>query len=310
VIKLFHQWLRILNSLNKQGAQLKKVVILSNICFAVSGSSYIGGKQKTILHDISFELAPNSITGLIGESGCGKTTLAKIIAGIIPPVSGTITVSEKTNIQLLFQNSEELIHPYRKVINILKDIAKDTDEINTICSTMGIEARLLEQKGISLSGGERQRAGLARILLNKPDLILLDEPFSAQDTGSQEQLINLFREINEKYNSSLLIISHNIGPIKNLAEKVLVMHKGKIVEAGTTSEIINNPLHPYTRFLLKAESYSLKREEICNSEVSETAACSFYNNCSRKTADCIKFVKLNVFEKRNVLCNNYIEEND
>lgn len=285
---------------------MKNIACLSNICFSVSGPLHTGGKKNIILQDINFKLSANSITGLLGESGCGKTTLAKIISGIIVPTSGKITIAEKTNIQLLFQNSEELIHPYRKVISILNDVSKNKSEINAICETLGIETKLLDQKGISLSGGERQRAGLARILLNKPGLILLDEPFSAQDASSQVQLINLFREINRKYNSSLFIISHNIEPIKILAKEVMVMHKGRIVESGETSAIISKPMHPYTQFLLKAESYSLKREEISINETEQISACSFYNNCSRKTDNCISSVKLNAFENRSVFCNNFL----
>lgn len=284
---------------------MKKLVLLSNICFTVSSLFQLRGKQKTILDNINLELSENTITGLIGESGCGKTTLAKIITGIIPPTSGTVTISPQINIQLLFQNSEELIHPYRKVISILNDISKEKSEIDSICSILGIETKLLDQKGISLSGGERQRVGLARILLKKPELIVLDEPFSAQDSYSQEQFINIFNEINKKHNSSLLIISHSLEPIKNLTERILVMHKGRIVEYGTTSDVITNPMHPYTQFLISAESYSLKREEIGNNETSN-AVCSFYGSCSRKTDECLNSVKFIAFEKRGVLCNNSI----
>lgn len=288
---------------------MNKIAILSDICYSISSPFHSGSKDKIILQNVSIGLAENSITGLIGESGCGKTTLAKIIAGIIAPSSGTITISEGTNIQLLFQNSEELIHPYRKVISILKDVSKDKQEIETICGILGIEPKLLGQKGISLSGGERQRVGLARILLNKPGLILLDEPFSAQDNDSQLQLIDLFRGINEKYNSSLLIISHNIEPIKNLAKEVIVMHKGRVVESGDTLSIFKNPMHPYTQFLLRAESYSLKREEMHSNGTDLSASCSFYNNCQYKSDECINSVKCSTFEKRTVFCNNFLSDN-
>jgi peptide/nickel transport system ATP-binding protein len=288
---------------------LNKIAVLSDICYSVSSPFQKGNKDKFILKNISIELAKNSITGLIGESGCGKTTLAKIIAGIITPVSGTIAIQKGTNIQLLFQNSEELIHPYRKIINLLNDVSKDKSEVDAICGTLGIETKLLGQKGISLSGGERQRVGLARILLKKPDLILLDEPFSAQDNDSQQQLIDLFRTINKEYNSSLLLISHNIEPVKKLAGEVIVMHKGRIVESGDALSVFNNPMHPYTQFLLKAESYSLTKDEMCSNAANQPAACSFYSSCQYKSNECIKSVKLNSFEKRNVFCNNFLSGN-
>jgi ABC-type dipeptide/oligopeptide/nickel transport system ATPase subunit len=239
---------------------LKKIIALSNVSFAVQVSLLKTDSGKKILNHINLELFENSITGLIGESGCGKTSLAKIISGIIHPTEGKIERAEKLNIQILFQNSEESIHPLRKIISILSDVSKIKSEIYGICRLLGIGGKLLEQRGNSLSGGERQRVALARILLNKPDLIILDEPFSAQDPDSQNQLTNLFREINSNYHCSLFIISHNIEPVRNLTGNIFVMLKGNIVESGITTEVISNPFHPYTNFLLQAESYQQKEK--------------------------------------------------
>lgn len=283
---------------------MKKIISLRNIGYSVSESVRLDKIKKVILNGISLDLAESSITALIGESGCGKTTLAKILSGIIKPTEGTIDIAENSNIQILFQNSEELIHPFRKVRSILEDVTKDKNEILSICDLLGISEKVLNQKGISLSGGERQRAGLARILLNKPNLIILDEPFSAQDPDSIEQLITLFKDINTRCKSSLLIISHNISHVKMLTENIFIMLKGRIIETGTTKEVIASPMHPYTRFLIRAESYDLKRNEINLTDESVLQPCPFYSNCDRKVDMCNNSIEICHPDNRMVLCNN------
>ena len=286
---------------------MKKIAVLSNISFEVKKPLLVSDSKKRILHNINLEITGNSITGLIGESGCGKTTLAKIISGLYLPAAGKIEIAENLNIQLLFQNSEESIHPFRKVISILNDVSTVKEDILNTCNLLGIEDKLLEQKGNSLSGGERQRVALARILLNKPDLIILDEPFSAQDPDSQNQLVQLFKEINSKFNCSLLVISHNIEPIRNLTSSIYVMLSGTIVEFGNSAEVLSSPFHPYTGFLLLAESYNLKREEIQANNDGNGGMCSFLPNCKYKTDTCKKEVLTKFINNRMVFCNNPLD---
>jgi ABC-type glutathione transport system ATPase component len=285
---------------------MSNLVALTNIDYSVSELSLAGRKTNDILKNISINLPENSITGIIGESGSGKTTLAKILAGIIQPVKGEILLKKGMNIQLLFQNSEELVHPLRSVESILKDVSSDKSEIEKVCLLTGIDNDIYKRKGITLSGGERQRAGLARILLNRPDLIILDEPFSAQDPDSQNNFTNLFMEINQKLGTSLLIISHNLTPLKGFAGIIYVMHKGRIVESGNTDELFASPLHPYTKFLLEAESFSIIREEIGKIEFSDSASCSFYGLCNRRIESCGSSVLKYYKNDRMALCNNHI----
>ena len=123
---------------------------------------------------------------------------------------------------------------------------------------------LYQRKGFELSGGEQQRAALARILSVQPEVLILDEPFSAQDPPSQLNMISLFKSINQEYKITIICISHNLKALRTLCDEVIVMYKGKIVEKGETKNVLENPLHPYTKFLLKAEDYSLKYDEIQN----------------------------------------------
>ncbi len=225
-------------------------------------NSLLENKEGPVITGINLELKENSIYALIGESGGGKTTLAKILAGIEKPTSGKISVTEGKNIQLLFQNSEELLHPSRKVSDILKDVSPLMTDIENICGLLNLDVSLLDREGGTLSGGERQRAALARILLRKPDLIIMDEPFSAQDPDSQNNFTSLFKEINKNLNISFFIISHNLAPIGNLADYIFVMLNGKIIEEGAADKILKTPSHPYTGFLLKAGKYDLSREMI------------------------------------------------
>jgi len=288
---------------------MNRLLVLSGISYSVKEGLLPLKKGKDIIKNINLEIAENSITGLAGESGCGKTTLARIIAGITPQTGGSITMAKSVNVQMLFQNSEEILHPLRKVSAVLSDVSDDKNEIESLCALLKIKDELLDRKGCTLSGGERQRTALLRILLKKPGLIVLDEPFSAQDPDSQIQLINLFKEINERCKTSLFIISHNIKPIIELTETIHIMYKGSIVESGETKQTIAKPFHPYTEFLLKAESYNVKREEIKNEEDQSGLPCSFYSNCQRKLPVCKETVKTENFEKRRVYCNNILKTN-
>jgi len=234
--------------------------------------------EKIILSNISFNLEQGKILGIAGESGGGKTTLAKIIAGVIPKTSGYLSFNfsnewdkvKSSPVQILFQNSGEIINPYRTINEVIEEAIfirfKDKNIINkekeNIFNSLNFSQSLWNRKGYELSGGEQQRAALARILAVKPELLILDEPFSAQDTESQLNLLNLFKSINEKFNISMICIAHNLKILKKLCDNIIIMYRGKIVEEGLTEEIFSSPKHPYTKYLLKAENYDLSYEDL------------------------------------------------
>lgn len=258
---------------------MNKLVEIKNLNYSARSNSILAkGEEKIILKNISLEIEQNEIIGITGESGSGKTTLIKLIAGILKPSSGEIKFASlqwpksiRTNlVQILFQNNSEILNPFRKIENIVEEaiLSRNKDEINTnsemekIFDSVGFTHNLRKRKGFELSGGEQQRAALSRILAANPKLLILDEPFSAQDVESQLNLLNLFKRINEEFNLTMICVAHNLKILRKLADRIFVMYNGEIVESGNTEEIFNSPKNDYTKFLLKCENYNLKYEDL------------------------------------------------
>ena len=231
-------------------------------------------EEKIILKNISFELERNTVLGISGESGSGKTTLAKILAGILRESSGKINYyfakdyKKLSPVQILFQNTGEIINPLRDVSDILNESLKignknnnSTTQLKSILDSVKLPKLLLERKGYELSGGEQQRVALARILAVKPELLILDEPFSAQDYESQENFLNLFFDLKKNLHITMICIAHNLPLLRRLSDEVMIMYRGEIVEKNNSGELFANPQHSYTKFLLKAEKYDLSYDD-------------------------------------------------
>ncbi len=273
--------------------------------------------RVTIINNISFSLNKGEILGISGESGCGKTTLAKLLAGIIIPTSGSITLDKEISdkkkvIQMLFQNSVELLNPFRTVDAILSDTLalqfseKKTIEIEKerLLSILNIESHLLNRKGGQLSGGEQQRVAIARILAVQPEIIILDEPFSAQDIESQLNVIKLLKNINSQFKVTLICFTHDVLLLPGFANEMIILNKGKILEKGKTENLFKKPLHPYTKYLIESAEYKSENSNaVLKSEVSEAADCFFYKNCINRQDNCITEVKLQKEELSEVFCN-------
>jgi peptide/nickel transport system ATP-binding protein len=233
-------------------------------------------KQFNILKNVSFDVEAGEIIGICGESGGGKSTLAKVISGLIKPDNGSITLNsdsvkrKSSPIQILFQNHGEVLNPYRKIKDVIdealkisgtskNDLEKDREKI---LESVGFPKELYLRRGMELSGGEQQRAALARLLAIRPVLLILDEPFSAQDVESQLKLLNLFKQLNNEFKLTMIFISHDLRILRNLANRVIILKDGEVVEAGITKEVFNNPQKDYTKFLLSAEALDLSYEEL------------------------------------------------
>src|SRR3989304_9367118 len=249
---------------------MNKILKISGLNYTVHGGGFISSGEFKILNNISFEISSNEIVGITGESGSGKTTLAKLIAGIIQPTQGSIKFkfsqdeknSKQGPVQILFQNNNEILNPYRTIDSIVEEALLIRDkkidaskEKNRIFFSVGLSENLQKRKGFELSGGEQQRAALARILAARPELLILDEPFSAQDVVSQVNFIDLFKKIKSEFNLTMICVAHNLKILKKLTDRIIVMYKGKIVEIGNTDDIFNLPKHDYTKFLLNCENY-------------------------------------------------------
>jgi peptide/nickel transport system ATP-binding protein len=235
-------------------------------------------KQFDILKYVSFEVEQGEILGICGESGGGKSTLAKVIAGIIKPDSGETILDSNSElvkrksspIQILFQNHGEVLNPYRKAQSMIDEALKISgvnedsllQERERLLGSVGFPKELYSRRGFELSGGEQQRAALARLLAVKPVLLILDEPFSAQDVESQLNLVKLFKRLNREFNLTMICISHDLRILRNFTNRVLILKDGEIVERGITNEVFDSPQKEYTKFLLSAESLELTYEEI------------------------------------------------
>ncbi len=253
------------------------LLTLKNVSYSVSNqSAFLSKKQeKNILKNISFHIKKNSITGIAGESGSGKTTLIKLIAGLLKPASGEIILSERNRngqkaapVQILFQNNSEILNPMRRVDAVVKECIKTNNpsadenlEMEKIFEVLNLSKTLWKRRCSELSGGEQQRVALARLLAVKPVLLLLDEPFSAQDVVSQLNLFNLFKMINKEFNITIICVAHNLKILRKLCNDILILYKGEIVEKNSSQNLFNNPQHYYTKFLLRADEYNLSQED-------------------------------------------------
>lgn len=266
---------------------------------------------------VSFGIKKGETLGLVGESGCGKTTIGKTILRLIEPTSGEV-IFKGINIlnldryklrtirplmQIIFQDPYESLNPRMKV----EDIIGEGLEIHKIASGREKTKKvleLLERVGLQpqdknrfpheFSGGQRQRIGIARAISLNPEFIVADEPVSALDVSIQAQILNLLMDLRDQLGLTYLFISHDLRIVKHISDRIAVMFQGRIVEMAKSEELFKNPLHPYTKELLKAipkyvrsniEFFS-PREEILNLEGDMTIGCNFFVRCPSSKEKC------------------------
>ena len=226
---------------------------------------------------VSFTIARGETFGLVGESGSGKSTIGRTIIRLYEPTAGRIimdgvdisgklraaeTKHLRTQIQMIFQDPMACLNPRKKVIDIVaqgldihhmyKSAKERQEKVYSILETVGLSDEHANRYPHQFSGGQRQRIGIARALVMEPQLIIADEPITALDVSIQAQVVNLLKEIQQRTGISYLFIAHDLSMVKYISDKIGVLHKGHLVETGTTDEIFDAPMHPYTRSLISA----------------------------------------------------------
>lgn len=225
--------------------------------------------QKALgIRDVNFSLKKGSTLAIVGESGCGKSTLAKAIVGLVPVESGQVFYREnlipghqtfRKDVQLIFQNSYASLNPRMTIEKIVSEgivaqglasrLASKT-RVSTLLRQVGLSDEIARRYPAQLSGGQRQRVCIARALAVDPKLLICDEPTSALDVSIQAQILKLLTTLQIKLNLSLIVITHNFSVVSQLADEIIVMHRGNVVERGDSAKLLNGPQHPYTRMLL------------------------------------------------------------
>jgi len=294
-----------------KGTNIKKYFPIKEGIFS-STKDYIKA-----VDDVNIEIKKGETFGIVGESGCGKTTLGRVLIHLIPPTAGTLCFmgSELTAInkselrklrphmQIVFQDPSSSLNPRMTVKNIIGEPLKINkrfkgEELNKkvleLLKTVGLDEQHMYRYPHEFSGGQKQRIGIARALALNPDFIILDEPTSSLDVSVQAQILNLFKDLQEKFGLTYIFITHDLSVIKYISDRVAVMYAGKIVELAPTQDLFQFPIHPYTNALLfcipvadpsvKACHIHLKGE--VPSLITPPSGCRFHPRCPKCVGAC------------------------
>ncbi len=291
--------------------EVKKLFPVSRRRLAALGK---GAKRAIRAVDgVSLEARRAQTVGIVGESGCGKTTLLRTVIGLTPPTSGRIMLEEVPlqpttaarprstlkRLQMVFQNPDASLNPRSTVASAIRRPVKQlqgtgreevSSRVHELLDAVNLSASYYDRLPAELSGGEKQRVAIARAFASNPELILLDEPVSALDVSVQASLMNLLRELQSKGGTTYLFISHDLAAVRHLSDWLAVMYLGRIIEWGGADRVFRPPFHPYTEALLSAvptidledRTRSIRLEGIVPSAMEIPGGCRFHTRCPRK----------------------------
>ena len=295
------------------------------VFFPVSRGGFFKKETRFVkaVDEVSFDLHEGETLGLVGESGCGKSTTARAIVQLIEATSGSIkfegqelmglgrtSMKEvRKKAQMVFQNPFSSLNPRMTIAEILSEPLQSLTSLNRkqrleriyeLMEIVNLNPKFLFRYPHEFSGGQRQRINIARALAVNPKLIVLDEPVSALDVSIQAQIINLLQDLQQKFKVAYLFIAHDLSVVKTLSHRVAVMYLGKIVELGETEALYDNPNHPYTQALMSAVPIpdpikERKRNRIplvgeIPSPIDVPTGCTFHPRCPKANADCAKLI--------------------
>lgn len=280
-------------------------------------------KEKKLLRavdNLNFDVCEGETFGIVGESGCGKSTLGKMITQLIEPTEGIIdfdgkdlnSLSEKKlrekrkDFQMIFQDPSSSLNPRMRTFDIIAEpllnhnVSTNNKDLNNrvleLMETVGLQKQHAYRYPHEFSGGQKQRIGIARALALNPKLIICDEPVSALDVSIQSQILNLLKELQNKFSLTYIFIAHGFPAVKYISDRIAVMYLGKIVELGTKNQIFNNTKHPYTAGLLSSipipdpEMRAQKKRIVLKGEtpnpVNPPSGCYFHPRCPFATEIC------------------------
>ena len=266
------------------------------------------------LDGITFDAKEKKTLGIVGESGCGKSTLARQLMRLEEPTEGSISLEGRditsferseyqSKIQMIFQDPYSSINPRKKAWQIIAEpLLINSNLSKEECRTracdmmriVGLRPELANRYPHMFSGGQRQRIGIARALVQNPEIVICDEPVSALDVSIQAQVLNLLMKLQDEMGLTYLFISHDLSVVKHISDEIMVMYLGKVVEYGSRDEVFMNPQHPYTKALMNA-SPSLDLEHLGKHEplqgelpspLNPPPGCAFHKRCPVATEQC------------------------